>query len=179
MESLFLSGSRYDVAFGWFHDAPAEGVREIVLDCDGLNMFLERAHTLLRSPRLVRLSSLSLTDGQYHSGHLAGLGDVDAVSRLKSLTINSGVFTADDFTALLASPRIAGLEEFSVLGTNLGDFGAFTLARCPHLAGLKRLVYHDHLITSSGNAALANSPFLCEAIRARWRRPTDEGGMNR
>jgi uncharacterized protein (TIGR02996 family) len=173
VEGLFLSGSRFDVVFGWFNSPPMEGVLEVALGCDAL--YHAEPKTLLSSSRLVHLSSLGLAGGRRPPSPLHGLADADVTSRLRSLSINSGLVTGDDFTAFLASPRIASMEEFCVLGTNLGDFGAHVLAHCSHLAGLKRLVYHDRLITRSGAAALADSPYLCEAIRAQWRRPPDDG----
>jgi len=52
------------------------------------------------------------------------------------------------------------------------------IANSPKLTGLSHMRLHG-CRSADFAAALANSPYLCEAIRAQWRRATDEGGANR
>lgn len=176
VDTLLNGSTKFETLRDWWRNDPMEGVREVALIAHHLSA--RRLRSLLSSPRLKHLSSLGLACWRFPEEFVAAITRSCVLPRLRSLAINSDGLQFEQFTELLVSAPLEKLEDLTITGTCLGDHGAAALAVCPSLANLRTLLFDDRALTAVGAAILADSPYLCESIRAQWRR-TDDGGANR
>ncbi len=130
---------------------------------------------LLDSPHL-RIKSLIISGGGEQIRWLATLADRPILSQLRRLHLFMADLRTTEFETLMAAPRLSDLKELHLASCQLAERQAEVIASSPHLRALENLIVHPNRNIVA--AALANSPYLCEAIRAQWRRSTDDGGVN-
>jgi uncharacterized protein (TIGR02996 family) len=116
--------------------------------------------TLLTSPHFPHLRELSVGTNDIGGGvsMLAGLPEL---GRLHSLVLYANEINADGARSLARSPHVAGLRVLDVSHNVLiGGAGVSSLARSPQLAGLRCLRLDATGCAPNGAAALARSPHL-------------------
>src|SRR5947208_1745074 len=80
--------------------------------------------------------------------------------RLELFNDNETELSLDGWNALIRSPHLSGLREFSPIGFGLSDEHLRALAACPNMTALERLDLSDNDITREGQLAILNSPHL-------------------
>jgi uncharacterized protein (TIGR02996 family) len=169
---------QYNSLEGWFSALAMRGVTAVSIG--GSLLFPDHLSQLLASPELLQVDSLTLNGWQPGSDFVAVLIDAPIVSRIRTLNLKATPLNPSALATLVRHRCVTRLETLSLsLVSWLNcDESAAVLANSAQLRNLKHLLLESHGITDAGAAALANSPYLCEAIRAQWRRPAD-GGANR
>jgi uncharacterized protein (TIGR02996 family) len=117
------------------------------------------ARFLARHPCLPNLQSLDLGHIGITSTGLRALIRSKHRRSIRSLCLAGHWIVADDACAFLESDNWAGLSDFNLWATSLGDDGVRRLAACPGLARLTALNLNNNNITDAGARALAGSPY--------------------
>lgn len=123
------------------------------------------------APALDDVEDLNLRYCELDAEAIAAL--VPHLKSVKSLDLDGNPLGPDGVRHLLAIPA-ENLELLRVASCNIGVEGAKLLADCPALTTLKELEldlgYRDQDLMPEGVRALAESPYLSETIRDRFRR---------
>jgi uncharacterized protein (TIGR02996 family) len=125
---------------------------------------------LLASPQLTALTSLGVQSSHEGPAMLEAILDSAVLPRLVALELDGMGFRRHVLQRMFRAPQVQGLKSLTLRRCFPSVETLVTLANCPHLRGLERLSFSTDQVDRSGTAALANSPYLCEAIRAQWRR---------
>ena len=162
----------------WFRDPHMAAVSSVALvRCD---LTAEHFRKMLASAHLVHLRGIAWT--RYHardpSGSVRVLAESPILAQLESLELGVSL-DADALRALVSSPHLKRLQILRLKWCLPQQGGAEVLAGSPRLSTLTTLDLDSRYMSPVAAVVLANSPYLCETIRAQWRRPTDEGGANR
>jgi uncharacterized protein (TIGR02996 family) len=124
--------------------------------------FIEAAEAIsLRAPRgVLMLGGLKAKD-------LPALA-ATPLGRFREVRLSQQRLDDAQLAVLVASPTIAGVEEWDLVGNHFGDEGVKALARSPHLANCKVLLLgtlDQPTLTSEGLAALLVSTHLTSLER--------------
>ena len=116
---------------------------------------------ILERPDLKHLTRLSLNFSGLDLHELADFVQLDVLSQLTELTLDSTSMGDTTARTLAASPNVAGLRVLRLRNSRLSDAGVALLAGSPHLSGLRRLsLFSAKNLTDAGLSALAVSPHL-------------------
>lgn len=151
----------------WFTDAPMESVSRIKLFCPSVGT-PDRLVNLFSSPRLTNVTALEVFGWEANWCFATTLVQCHLLSHLRFLSLRKIHFAADGVAELVRSHATVQLTSLELSECDLNDSDARAIADSPWLVGLKVLKLKPSRITKVGAAALANSPYLCEAIRAQW-----------
>jgi uncharacterized protein (TIGR02996 family) len=99
--------------------------------------------------------------------------------RLTHLIVDGWDRPASLFPSLTECLRIGRLSHLTLIGITFEPGEVEQLAGSPTATRLQSLSLVHCQVSAAGAAALANSPYLCEAIRGQFRHPPDDGGANR
>jgi len=103
----------------------------------------------------------------FPEGYGTELAVMPELAGLRSLNVNGGGWyggryaSLDQWKALINSPHLSGLNEFSATAIGLEDEHLFALAACSNLSNLTTLdLSGNRMTTSSGQLAILRSPHL-------------------
>ena len=122
-----------------------------------------------------RLRELNLSKNALGNEGAAALARAPLLASLTSLNLSANEIGDRGVVALASSSHLSSLTHLNLSHNPFGDEGARALAASPHLTSLQRLSLDSFLdsfkgnMTEAGVRALAESEYLCEAIRAFWR----------
>jgi uncharacterized protein (TIGR02996 family) len=136
-----------------------EALTTLVLNCNG-RIRAEGVQALAVSPRLTRLTGLTLRLCKIGDEGVAALAASPLLGRLRSLNIAANEVGPRGAAALAASPHAGSLRILDLSSNRLGDEGAEALAASRSLAGLRALDLASCRIGPRGAAALAAWPHL-------------------
>jgi Ran GTPase-activating protein (RanGAP) involved in mRNA processing and transport len=139
------------------------------LDFKDNNIGSNGIKALASSDFIRRLYALDLSGNNIGNSGAKEIANSINFSNLKELVLDHNGVGFDGISALASSVYMSNLEELWIFD-DIDDRSAIALAASPHMKNLKLLRLCDDYITDIGAAALAKSPYLCEEIRAEWRR---------
>jgi uncharacterized protein (TIGR02996 family) len=133
--------------------------------------------SVLRSPHLVQLSDVYLSDCDLFGADGARAFAGSNLSRLARLTLHKNYLGNAGVAVLLECPVASQLTALGLACCEVGDAGAKALANSPQLSCLTKLYLDDNEIGDEGAQALAESPHLgrVEYLRLARNRIGDVG----
>jgi uncharacterized protein (TIGR02996 family) len=128
-----------------------------------VNDFVAERQTLFARLPVRKLTIAPKYGGRLYSDATQPLAAIPELARLCSLNFkgnDSSYFPPNSWKALIHSPHLSGLREFSATAVRMNDEYLFALAACPNLTALTTLDLSSNyqMTTSDGQLAILRSP---------------------